>query len=163
MIVILKVIFSLLCLSRIFANPFYVAPVPSSCSATSSCTGDLTAPFDNLLDAFTAATTLPLATIVLLYSSSGDHYVLKDSSTASLAAGPETNVQYAVNNLILKPLYCIEEPVISNPALLANCIYPGQNITVYLKTVGFTLLVQASVVVQGIVFDAVEDIWPLTS
>jgi len=154
-------VLQVLVLTLVQSSNIYVTP-QQACSG-GGCTGDLNLPYDNLLDAFQKATTLQAATIVFLNDPSTSHYVLKDSSTASLAAGPETNTEYAVNNLVIKPLYCVEEPVLSNPSLLANCIYPGQNITVYLKTVRFQLLVQGNMVVQGIIFDAVEDIWPINA
>ena len=143
---------SLLCLA-LAEDLIFVFP---SQLCNNDCTGDLTKPFNNILDALNSASLSASATVILLKDPSTPHYVLPYSSN-----NPSQTSRFFAENLTIRPLFCQEDLTASDPSLPNKCINQDEKLTVYLKTVDFTIVVQKNLHVQSLIFDAVEDIKPL--
>ena len=126
-----------------------------------SCSGDITKPYDNLLIALQNVSNQNNITIYLLSSNTESHYVLQnefiDSSTSSFKYQITPQITIPINDVLIKPLFCDEEPTLSNPSLASTCTPKGHRITVYLKTTQFSINILNRLQIQNIVFDAAED------
>ena len=161
-------------LARIFALVILLSFIASSVKGLdlfvtpfktcgSSCSGSLTDPYDNLLIALQRASNQASTTIFLLNDITRSHYILQteytSSSDLSFAYIIEPFVTVPINDVLIKPLFCDEQPALSNPSLASKCITKEKKITVYLKATQFSLNILSRLQIQNIVFDASQDIF----
>jgi len=138
----------------------YISPT-ATCG--SSCTGDITDPYGNILDALSALDGSSTAALVLIKDASNPHYVLASSSNivangAYSSSTSSTIQEFSFGDLLIKPLFCNEEPAASDSSLSSSCTAEGGQLTVYLKTTDFVITTIGTLQIEGVVFDAVEDI-----
>ena len=148
----------LLLVSITSATTFYITP-EKTCGL--ECTGDTVDPFDSLLVALNSTQSSSSVTLLLLNDTTNPHYLLQkeyDASNTALIYDFSDVLNITVSDLMIKPLYCNEEPALSDSSLASKCVKEGRKLIVYVKTTAFTLQVLDKVQIQGVIFNAIEDI-----
>ena len=148
---------------------YYVTPVQT---CTTSCTGLVSQPFDNLLIALNAARSYDYATINLLNVGGYSHYVLhkeldssgntlydltSDSSFGTAGSGSFSGLRLlTLGNVTVKPLFCDEYAGIYY--FPSQCFQRTQQATLYFKTSKVPLYIRGTVLFNSITFDGTEDV-----
>ena len=168
---ILRFLLTLLCCFHVVfiieARDIFVSSSRQACKT--SCSGNNTDPFDNILQALenAASDTTTTTAVYLLQDDSAPHFILlkeytgpSDSSFWYDESSPKS---IYVNDVVIKPVFCDEEPALSDLLLASQCIPSGEKMKVYLKTTDFSLTILSRLDIQSIAFDASENILPLNS
>lgn len=139
----------------LFVTPF------QTCGST--CTGTLSMPYDSLAYALQKAASFSTGpnSIILLYSNSADHYLLAKekvgSSVITYFSTTNNDITFDIKvPLEIRPLFCDEDRVLDNQTLLDKCLNRTAKITIFLKTIGFTISVREKLVMQNIILDGIE-------
>ena len=128
---------------------YYISPT-ATCG--SSCSGDVSDPYGNILDALSALDGSSTAAVLLLKDASNPHYVLASSSNiVSNGASTSTSStiqEFSFGDFQIKPLFCNEEPAASDPSI--SCTPEGEQLTVYLKTTDFVITTTGTLQIEGL-------------
>ena len=150
---------ALLRLSSVRSNTYFITP-RRTCGK--SCAGTSTQPFDNLLIAINSLQSSSTQnTLLLLNDPITPHHILQKElappGNTFLWEFPDYT-QFQVKNLIIKPLFCNEEPAKSDASFQTMCLKPGQKLPVFVKSTKFTLSILENLEIRGLTFNAIEDI-----
>mmetsp|Transcript_8007 Transcript_8007/g.7197 ORF Transcript_8007/g.7197 Transcript_8007/m.7197 type:complete len:166 (+) Transcript_8007:212-709(+) len=66
--------------------------------------------------------------------------------------------EFTMYKRTIRPLYCDEEPALSDVAYQTRCVNRDEKLTIYLKEATINLMIWDSLTVENIVFDGIEDI-----
>ena len=139
---------------------YYISPAYSGCG--SSCSGDITQPFDSLAYLFNMIQNQPNNEyiFILLPETTDHHYILSAQfNTSGLyynystwnALGYQNPITIQVKSLTIKPSFCSENSSVP-------CVGDSTKITIFLKTEIFNVKVFKSLNIFNIIFDGSESI-----